>query len=95
MTAGPEDRTPYAHYLWGANAKNLKPQVLGKSLPNHLAPLLNSSLAQYVQCCSKPITWAAGDTAYTDLQNSTRELSQTWKFPRIKTMQEWSCLHKN
>lgn len=49
LTAGLEDSTPYAYYLGGAITSNN--QVLGKGLPNHLAPLLNSLLAQYIQHC--------------------------------------------
>lgn len=64
LTAGLEDSILYAYYLWGASANNLNPQVLGKRLPNHLAPLLNSPLAQYVQHCRNHNMSSGGHCPY-------------------------------
>lgn len=90
MTAGPEDRTPYAYYLWGASANNLSSRKKSsKPFSTTFKFLIGTVNA------AEPITSAAGDTVHADLQNSTRELGLTWKFPHIKTMQEWSCFHRN
>lgn len=49
LTAGLEDSTPICILFRRSN--NFNNQVLGKGLLNHLAPLLNSLLAQYIQHC--------------------------------------------